>query len=157
MARDEEVGDEEAERQQHQEDAGPADRQHLQTEEAEDEGDRAHRAREDQAGVVELERDPQEAERHQQDDDVRVDHRVEDPLPERHLDGDDLRPCGVEDQALRLRALAVDLLEEGGQRRRDDVDHVSLQGLARREVRADADGLLRPVAVASVLFGDGAE
>ena len=63
---DERLGDEEAEREQHQQEPGPADRQHLEAEEAEDQRDRADRAREDQARVPELDDDPEHPERQKQ-------------------------------------------------------------------------------------------
>ena len=56
----------------------------------------AERRREDQARVPDLDDDAEHAEREQERDDVRVDQRVEDALPERHLDVVDLRAGGVE-------------------------------------------------------------
>ena len=52
----------------------------------------------------------------------------------------DLRAREVErERSLRvLRLVALELVQEGGQRRRDDVDHVHLQRLLRGEVRGDA-------------------
>ena len=97
-------------REQHQQDPGRAHRQHREAEEAEHEADRAHRAREDQPGVPHLDDEPERAEREQERDDVRVDQRVEDPLPERHLDVVDLRAGEVEHEALRRRLVALELV-----------------------------------------------
>ena len=53
--------------------------------------------------------------------------------------------------ALRvLRLVAVELVEEGGERGRDEVDHVHLQRLLGREVRRVAHGFLRPRRIAVI-------
>ena len=51
---------------------------------------------------------------------------------------------GVQDEPLRHRLAPVDLVQQRGQRRRDDVDHVPLQRLVRAEVRRLAHCLRRP-------------
>ena len=82
MARDERFRDEEAEGCEHQQDAGPGERQHLEAEEADDEGDDPEGGGEDQARVEELDRDGEHPEGEQDGDDVRVDDRVEDAVPD---------------------------------------------------------------------------
>ena len=99
-----------------------------------DQGDDADRAGKDEARVENLDRDPEHADRHEEDDQVRVDEQVENPLPQRHLDGVDGRAGRVQDEALRLRAQAVDLLEQSGQVGRDDVDDVLLERFLRAQV-----------------------
>ncbi len=97
---------------QHQQHSRPVDGQHLEPVEADDEADAAERRGEDQAGVVELDDDPEHAEREHQGDDVRVDQRVEDALPQAHLDLGHLGAGRVEDEAARHGLHAVDLVEQ---------------------------------------------
>ena len=126
VAHDERLGDEEPRSEQHQQEPGRRDGQHLESVEADDERDRAHRPGEDEAGVPQLDDDPEEPEGEHQRDHVRVDQHVESTLPEGHLDPLDLGAGRVEHESLGDGAPAVDLLEEGGQGRRDHVDHVQL-------------------------------
>ena len=84
-------------------------------------------------------------------DDVRVDDRVEDAVPERHLDGRDLGVRGMEDDVLRpLRRLPVDLVQQCRQIGRHVVDDALLERLARGQVRCLTHGLLDPLHVATV-------
>ena len=130
--------------------------QHLEPEEGDDQCDRPEGAGEDQPRVEELDGDPEHAEREKQHDDVRVDEGVEDPLPERHVDRRDIRARCVEDEALRLRLHAVDVVQEGGQVGRDHVDDVLVERLLRGQVGGLADRLLGPVGVPSVCLGEPA-
>ena len=54
-------------------------------EEREEQAERAHRAREDHARVVELDPDPERPEEHEERDDVRVGEERQEPLPDRRL------------------------------------------------------------------------
>ena len=149
---DERLGDEEAGREQHQQQAGRGDRQHLQPVEADDQRDRADGAGEDEAGVPELDDDADQADREHQRDDVRVDQEVEQPLPGRQFDPLDLRVGRRRDrQPLRLGRHPVDLAEEVRVVGRDHVDHVQLQRLAGAEVRRLRDHLARHLDVPAVL------
>ena len=83
-----------------------------------------------------LEDEPDDPEQEEEADQVRVDDRVEEAREEAGLDRVDLRVGEVQREGpLRvLRVVAVELLEESGQRRRDRVDHVHLERLLGREV-----------------------
>ena len=59
-----------------------------------------------------------------------------------------LRAGGVQDEVLRLRLHAVDLVEQGGEVGRDDVDDVLFQRFLGAEVGGLAHRVLGPVAVA---------
>ena len=137
-----------------QQDARPAEREHLEPEEAEDERDRSEGRREDQTGVEELDGDREHAEREQQRDDVRVDERVEDAIPERHLDRRRSRrpPCAGRSPSARVIE-PVDLVRAAwaGRARSRSITFCSS---ASRAVRFDASrtASLRPVGVAPVLL-----
>ena len=152
MRDDERLGYEESGREQHQQQPGRGDRQHLEPVEADDQRDRADGAGEDEARVPELDDDPDQADREHQRDDVRVDQQVEQALPRRQLDALDLRVGRRRDrQPLRLGRRAVDLPEEVRVVGRDHVDHVLLERLACAEVRRLRDHLARHLDVAAVL------
>ena len=142
---------------QHQQHAGPVDGQHLEAVEADDEADAAERGGEDQAGVVELDDDPEHAEREHQGDDVRVDERVEDALPEAHLHLGHLGARGVEHEPARHGLHAVDLVEQRGRVGAMTSMTSIRERLTRAEVRADADGGVRPLRVAPVLLRERAQ
>ena len=97
--------------------------------------------------------DPREEE---QADDVRVDQRVQESREEAGLDVVDLRAREVQDVGALdvLRLVAVELLEQRGQARRDDVDHVQLQRPSRGEVRRLADREARPMRVPVMCRGE---
>ena len=86
VADDERLGREEDRREDHQQHARPGDRQHGCAEQGEDQRDRADGAGEDEAGVPELDDDPERPDREQERDHVRIDEQVEDALPARERD-----------------------------------------------------------------------
>ena len=94
--------------------------------------------------------DPEHAEREHQRDQVRVDQRVEQALPEAHLHGRHVGARGVQDEALRDRLAAVDLVQQRGQGGRGHVDHVLLERRVGREVRGHTDCSIGPIDVSSV-------
>ena len=133
---DERLGDEECGGEDHEQQPGERDGEHLQPVQAEDERDDADGAREDEARIPQLDDDPEQPDREHQRDQVRVDEEVAGPLPEAHLDVLDLRARGVEDEALRDGLHPVDLVEQRGQGGRDDLDEPDrLRLRARRSSR----------------------
>ena len=122
VRRDERLRHEERGGEDHQQQAGERDRQHLEPVQAEDQRDRPDRPGKDEPGVPELDDDPDEADREHERDQVRVDEQVARSLPEAHLDLLDLGSGGLEHPALRDRLHAVDLAQERGKRGRDHVD-----------------------------------
>src|SRR2546430_9460758 len=79
--------------------------------------------------------DPRQPGEEEQRDDVRVDERVEEAREEARVYVVDLRAGEMQNKAFRARLVAVELLQQGGKRRRDRVDDVHLQRLLRGEVR----------------------
>ena len=144
VRRHEGLGDEEGRGEEHQQQPRERDREHLEAVEAEDQRDRADGAGEDEAGVPELDDDPDQPDREHQRDEVRVDEEVAGALPEAHLDVLDLRAGGLEDEALRHRLHAVDLVEQRGKRRRDHLDEADALRLARAVVRRLRDHVPAP-------------
>ena len=121
--------------------------------------DGAERAGEHDSGMEHLEDEPDDPEQEEQADQVRVDDRVEETRDEARLDRVDLRSREMQREGtLRvLRLVAVELVEEGGERGRDEVDHVHLQRLLGREVRGDAHRFLRPRRIAVMGGREGGE
>ena len=96
--------------------------------------------------------DPGQTCEEQQRDDVRVDQRVQQPREEPGMHLFDVRAGEVEDVALRDRLVAVEILQERRQARRDAVDHVLLQRLVRSQVRCLDHGLARERGIAAVML-----
>ncbi len=135
VRRNERLGDEEGRGEQQQQHAGGRDRQDLEAVEPEDQGDRTDRPREDQPGMPQLDDDADQPDREKERDQVGIDEEVPSPLEEGHVDVLDLGVRRLEDVALGDGLHAVDLPEERGQRRRDDLDEADLLGLTRTVVR----------------------
>ena len=144
------VDDQQDDAEQHEREPSPARSEHREAVQGQHEAHGAERAGQHDAGMEHLEDEPDDPEQEEQADQVRVDDRVEEAREEAGLDRVDLgvRQVQREGPLLVLRVVAVQLLEERGQRRRDRVDHVHLQRLLRSEVRGSAHGLRRPARVA---------
>ena len=150
--RKEQLGDPERERRTDQHQACPVDRQDVEPEEGDRQSEDPERGREDEPWMPELDDDSEYAERQHQRDQVRVDQRVEDALPDRHVHRGDLGAGRVQDEPLRHGLVAVDLGQERRQCRRDEIDHVLAERLVRREIRRLTHRVRGPGCVPAVGF-----
>ena len=158
MAHHERLGRPEAGCEQHQQHAGPVHGQHLEPVQADDEADAAERGGEDHARVVELDDDPEHAEREHEGDDVRVDERVEDALPEAHLHLGDLGAGGVELEARAATVFMPSILSSSAGRVGAMTSMTSIRSASRAlRFDADPDGRIGPLRVAPVLLGERAQ
>ena len=109
--------------------------------------------------MEDLEADPDDAGEEEQADDVRVDKRIQDAREDAGLGVVDLRAREVQHIGALgvLRLVAVELDEQRGQGRSNEIDHVHVQRLLCGEVRGDPNGLPRPRRVALVRGGERRE
>ena len=102
------VHDEQRGSEQDEHDAGPARRQHREAEQGRDEADAAECAGEHDAGMEDLERDPGDARKEEQRQQVGIDQRVQQAREEAHVLRHDRVADGVQRQVPWCRRAAVD-------------------------------------------------
>ncbi len=102
--------------------------------------------------MEDLEADPDDAGEEEQADDVRVDERVQQACEEARLGRIDVGAREVQHVGpfCVLRFVAVELHEQRRQRRSDEIDHMHVKGLLRREVGGHPHGFGRPGRIALV-------
>ena len=126
VARDLDLEDQQHKAEQDQQDAGGADRQHLEGEKRQQQADAAGDTRQDGARGPELDRQPERAEHQQQVGDLRVGQRAQHLLRPRHLDRvrGRARRCGASRSrpSKRVTRPAVELRQEVRHVGRDEVD-----------------------------------
>ncbi|CAM8771491.1 hypothetical protein NCM_02083 [Burkholderia pseudomallei] len=157
--RQERLGDQERDAEQHEREARVADRQQLQREQADEQADRARDARQHEAGIREFEEEPVHAERDEYERDARIGDRREQPAApvglerlERRLRGvEPVRARGGDDRA------AVELRGEIGRVVREQVDHVLCERVVRGQAHRLAHRALRPFGVAPAQLREAAD
>ncbi|VWD26280.1 hypothetical protein BLA18109_06315 [Burkholderia lata] len=157
--RQERLGDQAAETEQHEAETRIADRQQLHCEQPDQQADRADDARQHEAGVRELEEEAVDADRQQDQRDVRIgDDRQEAAAPVR-LEHDERRMRGREPHRAGggRRAMAVELACEVGRILRDQVDDVLRPCLVRRQAHGLAHRALGPFGIAPAQLREAAD
>jgi hypothetical protein len=158
--RDEDIDEEEGEADRDQGHAGPVDRDRAEPEEAEDQTEHADDAGQDRAGVGELEEDTERADREQQVGDRRIGDQLKESFEEVHLEGVDVRPCSVQGHrfaGIQGDLATIDIVEQGCQVGRHQVDHAELQRLVGGDVDGVAHRILGPVGIAAAVVGEVAD
>ena len=150
-----EVGDEQDQRQQHQQGARDVHGQVGQGNDGQDRRQPTDDAGQDEARVGKLGDDSVTGDDDQQGGDGGVDERVQEDLPERHRVVVQERAAGMEGEAAVGAGCfpAVDLVEQRVDVRHLEVGDVNLHCLLGVDVHAVAHGLLCPVGVAAVHLG----
>ncbi|MDR8914901.1 hypothetical protein FEP75_05628 [Burkholderia multivorans] len=152
-------GDEAAETEQHEREARIADGQQLHREQPDQQADRPGDTRQHEAGVREFEEQPVDADRQQDQRDVRIgDDRQEAAAPV-GLDDDERRVRGRKPQRAggRRDAAAVELPREIGRVLCDQVGDVLRARFVRRQADRLAHRALRPLGIASAQLREAAQ
>ena len=159
VRRDVRLGDEQDDAEPEQRDPRPRERDDREPEQPEQQAHAADQARQDDAGMQQLEDDPADAEQEEQPDQVGVGQDQQQPRLPADAMGIDARAGDVHGQVLVGQRASVDLPQQPRQRRGDDVGDVHPDRLRRRPVarargtggRARRDRALRERGVAAVL------
>ena len=134
VADDLHLGDEQHDREEDQQHAGKVDRQALEGEERQDQRDAADDAGQDDAGVRQLEDEPERAEHQEHVGDVRIGDDVQEPVAQPDLDGlgHGILRRQRHRSLRRLDRAAVDLGQQIRDRVGDEIDDLELQRFAAR-------------------------